>query len=208
MAHVDFDIYVWTAPRDLDTDAAAELITTWEAAGGDPAQSPFEPDSDVGWFHRELTRDLPWLQVKSDAVPSTSKLPIVLSPEPEPPARVISIRLPRDDVPALREALEEVYSLALKYDAFVYEPARGVLHEPNREMAEYASATFWPNGAIRTVVAIVIGMTVAVGAWIVGIPLLSGGITLFAVAMVAIFVWTLIAEGRTALKRRGERPEA
>ena len=54
-----FDIYVWAAPRDLDADAAAELIATWEAGGGDPAHAPFEPSTDIGWFHRELMKDLP-----------------------------------------------------------------------------------------------------------------------------------------------------
>ena len=62
--------------------------------------------------------------------------------------------------------------------------------------------TFWPRGAIRTVVAIVIGLAVAAGASILGIPLLSGGIALFALFMVAIFVVTLVSEGRKALGRR------
>jgi hypothetical protein len=206
--HVTFDIYVWTAPRDLDAEAAGELIRAWETDGGDPAQSPFEPDSDIGWFHRELTKDLPSLEVKSDAVPSTSRLPIVFSPNPEPPARVIAVRLPRDDVAATRAAVEEIYSLAVKYDAVVFEPGRGVLHEPNREMAEYATATFWPRDAIRTVVAIVIGLAVAIGAWLVGIPLLSGAIALFALFMVGIFVFTLVAEGRKAVARRRKNPES
>jgi hypothetical protein len=198
------DIYVWAAPRDLDADAAGELVQGWEAAGGDPARSPFEPSTDIGWFHRELTKDLPWLDVSSDAVPNPSRLPIVLSPDNEPPARVIAISLPRDDAGALREAVDEVYSLAVKYDTIVYEPGRGAIHEPQREVADHASATFWPRDAIRTVVAIVIGVAVAVAAWLVGIPLLSGGIALFALFMVGIFVFTLVAEARKAIRRRAE----
>jgi hypothetical protein len=197
-----FDIYVWAAPRQLDADAAGELIRGWQSAGGDPAQSPFEPSTNIGWFHRELTRDLPRLEVTSDAIPNPSRLPIVLSPDNEPPARVIAIRLPREDEAALREALEEVYSLAVKYDTVVYEPGRGAIHEPTNEMAQLASATFWPRGAIRTVIAIVIGVAVAVLAWLAGIPLLSGGIALFALFMVGIFVFTLVAEGRKVVRRR------
>jgi F0F1-type ATP synthase assembly protein I len=71
-------------------------------------------------------------------------------------------------------------------------------------MAEYASATFWPRDAIRTVVAIVIGLGIAVVAWQLGIPLLSGGIALFALFMVAIFVVTLVSEGRKALARSND----
>ena len=69
-------------------------------------------------------------------------------------------------------------------------------------MSGYASSTFWPRGAVRTVVAIVIGVAVGAGAWLLGIPLLSGAVALFATFMVAIFVFTLIVEGRNALGRR------
>jgi hypothetical protein len=199
---VNFDVYVWAAPHDLDADAAGDLVEAWEAAGGDPAQSPFEPSTDIGWFRRELRKSLPSLEVSSDAVPKPSRLPIVLAAGDEPPARVIAIRLPRDDAAAVHEAVEEIYSLAVKYDTVVYEPGRGVIHEPQREMAAYASATFWPRSAIRTVVAIVIGLAVAVVAWQLGIPLVSGGVALFALFMVVIFVVTLVSEGRKAVGRR------
>jgi hypothetical protein len=201
---VNFDIYVWAAPRDLDADAAGDMVAAWEAAGGDPSQSPFEPSTDIGWFRRELGNAAPLLEVSSDAVPKASRLPIVLSTEDEPPARVMAIRLPREDAAAAHEALEEIYSLAVKYDTVVYEPARAAIHQPQREMAEYASATFWPRDAIRTVVAIVIGLGVGVLAWQLGVPLLSGGIALFALFMVAIFVVTLVSEGRKALARSND----
>jgi hypothetical protein len=201
---VNFDVYVWAAPRVLDADAAGDMVAAWEAAGGDPSQSPFEPSTDIGWFRRELGNAAPLLEVSSDAVPKASRLPIVLSTEDEPPARVIAIRLPREDAAAAHEALEEIYSLAVKYDTVVYEPARAAIHQPQREMAEYASATFWPRDAIRTVVAIVIGLGVGVLAWQLGVPLLSGGIALFALFMVAIFVVTLVSEGRKALARSND----
>ena len=200
-----FDIYVWAAPRDLEADAARALVTRWEASGGDPAQAPFEATTDIGWFHRELMKDFPSLEVKSDVIPSRSRLPMVLSPDDEAPARVIAIRLPREGANAREEVLAEVYSLATKYDTIVYEPGRGAIHQPNREMAEHASATFWPSGAIRTVVAIVIGVAVAVIAWQVGLPLLSGGVALFALFMVGIFGFTLVVEARKALGRRRAR---
>jgi hypothetical protein len=199
---VKFDLYVWAAPHDLDAAAAADLVATWEAAGGDPSQSPFEPSTDIGWFRRELGNLVPAVDVSSDAVPKPSRLPIVLSPDNEPPARVIAVRLPRDDAAAAHAALEEIYSLAVKYDTVVYEPARGVVHEPQRAMAEYASLTFWPRDAIRTVIAIVIGVGVAVLAWQIGMPLISGGVAVFALFMVAIFVVTLVSEARKALRRR------
>jgi|RhiMetdeSRZDD1v2_1073273.scaffolds.fasta_scaffold103521_3 hypothetical protein len=73
------DLYVWKAPRDLDAAQAATLLASWEASGSDPVASPFEPDTDIGWFHRELMTDHPDLDVVSDAVPSTSSTLILLS---------------------------------------------------------------------------------------------------------------------------------
>jgi hypothetical protein len=204
-----FDIYVWAAPRDLGVEAAGELVRAWEAAGGDPAQAPFEPSTDIGWFHRELVKDLPWLDVTSDAISKPTRLPIILSADDEAPARVIAIGLP-DDREARREALAEVYSLATKYDTMVYEPGRGAIHQPNREMAAYASETFWPRAAIRTVAAMAIGVAVAAVAWQAGVPLVSGVIALFALFMIGVFGFTLVAEARKALARRDppDRPES
>jgi len=197
-----FDIYVWSAPRDLDAAAAAGLVQGWEAAGGDPALSPFEPTTDVGWFYRELTKDMPDLDAMSDGEPSRSSKPIWLATEEAQHARVVGIDVPRDDPELAREILEEIYGLAVKYDVVVFEPGRGVIHLPQVEMSEYASGTFWPRGAIRTLVAIAIGVAVAVGAWLLGIPLLSGAIALFAAFMVGIFIFTLVAEGRNAMRGR------
>ena len=198
-----YDIYIWSEPRDVDADAAADLIQTWQDAGGHPSDSPFEPTTDVGWFYRELTKDMPDVDAMSDGEPSTSSKPIWLATEPEQHARIVGINVPRDDPDGAREVLEEVFSLAVKYDVVVYEPGRGVINQPQAEMADYASATFWPKGAIRTVVAIVIGVAVAVGAWVVGVPLVSGLVALFAGFMVAIFVFSLVVEGQKALKSRG-----
>jgi hypothetical protein len=197
-----FDIYVWSAPRDLDADAAGELVRSWQAGGGDPAQSPFEPSTDVGWFYRELTKDLPGVDAVSDGHPSTSTKPIWLATEPEQLARVVAINMPRNSLEEAREVLEEVYGLAVKYDIVVFEPGRGAIHVPQEEMAEQAHTEFWPRGAIRTVVAIVIGVAVAVGAWLAGIPLLSGAVASFAAFMVAIFVFALVSETRMTQKER------
>ena len=54
-----FDLYAWKSPRDLDADGIEALLEEWHAAGGDPATSPFEPSTDVGWFYLELTKDEP-----------------------------------------------------------------------------------------------------------------------------------------------------
>ena len=49
-----FDIYAWAAPRDLSPEAAADRIDEWETRGGEPADAPFEPSSDIACFYREV----------------------------------------------------------------------------------------------------------------------------------------------------------
>src|SRR3954454_12611234 len=106
-----FDLYVWKTPRDVDADRAETLLRGWHAAGADPRESPFEANSDVGWYHRELTAELPTLDITSDAVPSASTRPVWLSTTDEPPARIVAIRL----APAMsREALGSIAGLAAK----------------------------------------------------------------------------------------------
>ena len=106
---MSFDLYVWQSPRDLDEEQAEALVDAWQQAGGDPAASPFEPSTDIGWFHRELMQELPELDVVSDAVPNPSKRPVWLSTDEKPPARVVAIRLPAG---AAYEAFNEVMSYA------------------------------------------------------------------------------------------------
>ena len=203
------DLYAWKFPRDLDDARAVALIERWQQSGGDPHVSPFEPSSDVGWFHRELMQDFPGLETVSDAVPSARTTPTWLSTEPEPPARVVAVRL----TPATaRDALDSIFGLAMKYDLVVFDARSGKLHHPLEEMAAHASATFWPEGAIQAAVAGGLGGVLAVMAWFLGIPLLSGLLMLVGGFMVVMAAYTFFHEGRKARKPRdgrgGEPPTA
>jgi Flp pilus assembly protein TadB len=102
-----------------------------------------------------------------------------------------------------RETIEEVYSLALKYDLVVFDPQRRALHEPMAEMSAYASATFWPRGAIQAATAGGAGAVIAVVAWFVGIPIVSGVAVIIGAFLFAMSVLTFGAEGR---KRIGRPP--
>ncbi|HEY3163830.1 MAG TPA: hypothetical protein VGJ71_05685 [Candidatus Limnocylindrales bacterium] len=196
---MDFDLYIWASPRDLDPERAASLIGGWEQAGGDPAVSPFEPSTDVGWFARELRRDEPGLALTTDADPNPIRTPIVLSGSDEPPARVVAIHLA--DV-ALEDAFDTIFSLAAKYDLIVFDARARQVRFPLAEMAAHASATFWPGGAIRAAVAGGLGGVVAIGGWLVGIPIVSGVVALGGGFMFVMAIYTFVHEGRTALARR------
>jgi hypothetical protein len=196
---MSFDVYAWKAPRSLDADAAGALVDAWEEAGGDPSQAPFEPSTDVGWFYRELTKEFPDVDAQSDGVPDASKLPIWLSTDQAPPARLVAVRL---EQATAREVLESIAGLATKYDLMLFNPRGPSLRAPFEEMAAYASATFWPRGAIRGAVAGIIGGVIAVVAWFVGIPLLSGVLVLIGGFLVVLTVVTFASESRKRWRAR------
>ena len=194
-----FDLYAWKSPRDLDADGADALLRGWQAAGGDPGASPFEPSTDVGWFYRELMNDAPELETSSDAVPTKSSAPIWLATTTERPARVVAMRLSPGTA---GDTLDSIFGLATKYDLVLYDPRSRRVHLPLEEMAAHASATFWPGGAIRAVVAGGVGGAIAIVAWLLGIPVLSGLVALAGGFMFAMAVYTLIHEGRKAARAR------
>ncbi len=197
-----FELYVWKSPRDLDPDGVDALLESWRAAGGDPASSPFEPSDDVGWFYLELTKDEPGLEAASDALPSASKTPVWLGTTPDPPpARLVRIQV---TATTATDVLKTVYGLAAKYDLVVYDAGGRGLHLPLDEMAAYASATFWPAGAIQAAVAGGAGLIIAVVAWFLGIPVLSGVAIAIGLFLFVGAIYTFIHEGRKAM--RGRRP--
>jgi len=197
-----YDLYVWKAPRDLEPEHAAELVSSWHEQGGDPAAAPFEPSDDVTWFFRELIRDEPDLDVTTDATPIEGKLPVWLagaaSETPAPRTRVAVIHFPPQPT---HDLVSSVIGLATKYDLIVYDPQRGRVDEPLAAMAEYASATFWPRGAIRALLAGVIGLAIAVVAWLSGIPVLNVLGVLVGGFLFVLSVFTFVAEGRKRLGR-------
>ena len=197
------DLYVWESPRDIDAAAAAELVATWQAAGGVPRESPFGESTNVGWFVREFRKDHPELVLETDAVPTITSTPVWMSGSNEPPARVVVIR----DYPSVAAAAhDDVMSLATKYDLAVFYPdgPNGpVLQFPFKALEEYASATFWPAGARQAATAGVGGAILAIVAWAVGIPIVSGILVVVGAFMALLAVLTFVWEGRRAMTRRG-----
>ena len=191
-----FDLYAWKSPRDLDADGAEALLKSWQDTGSDLGTSPFEPSADVGWFHRELMKDVPGLVVSSDAVPNPSTAPVWLAATTEqPPARLVVISL---SPTAPRDTLEAIVGLAAKYDLVLFDTRSRRVHLPLERMAAHASATFWPAGAIRAAVVGGIGGVIAVVAWFLAIPLLSGFLVVVGGFLVGMAVYTFIHESRKA----------
>lgn len=187
-------LFVWKGPIPADAEEAAALVRQWQEAGGTAAAAAsaelFEPSDDVEWFSRELTGDAP--PIWNPDKPATR----------EHPVRIIAVPLEAGSAEALRETLEEVYGLATKYDLVVYDPIRGVVTQPLQAMAAYASATFWPRGAIRAFLAGAGGAILAAVAWFLGIPILSGLGIVIGLFLFVMAVFTFAVEGRATMRRR------
>jgi hypothetical protein len=197
-----FDLYVWKSPRDLDAQQAEAMLQSWHEAGGDPSQSPFEPSTDIGWFHRELVDATPRLDISTDAVRSDSRTPIWMSGTDEAPARLVALRLTQ---PVPDEVIEDILSLAAKYDLVVFDARDQQVHRPLDEMSAYADATFWPGGAIQAAVAGIAGAGIAVAAWLLGIPIVSGVVAVIGGFMFVMAVYTFLHAGRNAMRTRQSR---
>jgi hypothetical protein len=198
---MSFDLYVWHAPRDLDADAAADLVRTWVEQGADPGAAPFEPSEDVAWFYVELLKDRVGVEAVSDGVPDPSSRPIWLTTDRPAPARIVAMRA---SPTTTEEDLETIYGLATKYDLVLFDPRRRKLHHPLEDMAAYAAATFWPRGAIQAFVAGSVGVAIVVISWILGIPILSWIGILVGGFLAVMAVFTFIHEGRELWRRRGD----
>lgn len=194
-----FDLYAWKSPRDLDADGVEGLLDAWNESGGDPSASPFEPSTDVGWFYRELMKVEPDLGASSDAVPNPSTAPIWLATTDEAPARVVRVAV---SASTPTDALDSLFELAAKYDLVLYDTRSRSIHLPLKEMADDASATFWPAGAIQAALAGGIGLVIAVVAWVVGIPILSGIAIVIGGFLFVMAVFTFVHEGRETMKER------
>ena len=75
-------------------------------------------------------------------------------------------------------------------------------------MAAHASATFWPAGAIQAAAAGGAGGAIAVVAWFLGIPLLSGLLVIVGAFLFLGAVYTFIHEGRKAFKAGSTRGQS
>jgi hypothetical protein len=200
---VTFDLYAWKSPRDLDADGAAALVQRWHDEGADPAAGPFEPSSDVGWFHRELVSDRTGLELVSDANPTPSTKPVWLSGgDDEPPSRLVAIRVGPE---ATGDDLDDVFSLAAKYDLVVFDARSGLVHVPLKEMADYADATFWPSGALQAAVAGGFGLVLAIVGWFLPIPIVGWILIIVGGFLFVMAMFTFVHHGRIALRARGSR---
>jgi hypothetical protein len=103
-----------------------------------------------------------------------------------------------------REDLEAIAGLAAKYDLVLFDARHRRVHHPLGDLAAYASATFWWRGATQAALAGGGGAFLAVVAYALSIPLLSGLLILVGGFLFVMAILTFVHEGRETLKRRSQ----
>ena len=193
-------LYAWKAPRVTDPDEAATLLERWGRAGGDAEGQPFEASTDVHWFFVELLNDLPELDAAPDEDHAHPTGKLWWTHETGPTDRLVTMKL-HPGIP--EDALETIGALAVKYDLVLFDPERRSVRLPMEEMGAYASATFWPRGAIQAFVAGALGGLAAVVAWFLGIPIVSGIVVIVGAFLFVMAMYTFIHEGRKRMSSGG-----
>ena len=105
------------------------------------------------------------------------------------------------------EAVDDIFSLAVKYDLVVFDPRAHRVHLPLDEMAAYASATFWPGGAVQAAVAGGFGLVLAIVGWFLPIPIVGWILIIVGGFLFVMAVFTFVHEGRAALRARRSRSD-
>ena len=193
-------LYVWNAPRVTDPAEAAELIRSWTEAGDAAEGRPFEASNEVHWFFNELVKDAPEVEATIDGAHEHGTEKWWWAADPGPTDRLAVLTLTEATPPGV---VSEIFSIAAKYDLVVYDQSHEKVHLPLEAMTAYAEATFWPGGAIQAAVAGLIGAALAVGAWFVAIPILSGIVIVVGGFMAVMSIFTFVHEARRAIRTRG-----
>ena len=79
---------------------------------------------------------------------------------------------------------------------------------PQEEMAAYASATFWPGGAVQAAVAGGFGLVLAIVGWFLPLPIVGWILIIVGGFMFVMAVFTFVHEGRAAMRSRGSRSDS
>jgi hypothetical protein len=188
---MSMSLFIWKSPVVDDDEDARALVDRYYESGD---AEVFAPSEDVERFYDDLLARYPTLETYSEEELRAGTRSWAESPERSD--RVIALEIVWSAEDELFEAIDE---LARKYDLVLYDPqgpSVGVAPAEGEELVPTA------DDFVRTAVAAVISVGVAVGAWFASIPVLSWALIAFAGFMAVIFVLALKDMAGQARKSR------
>jgi hypothetical protein len=177
---MSMSLILWKSPVIDDPDHAKALVDRLLEQGDEQA---LEPSDDVARFCDELTARYPPLEAFSDEELAAGVSPWADSPERSDRHVFLSIRWS-----APNDVLDAIEELARKYELVLYDPQGPDVGVPSPERHVAVGPTF--GDVARTFVLGSFGVLLAVGAWVVSIPILTWIIVAVGgfVAFVAAFI--------------------
>jgi uncharacterized membrane protein len=183
---MSYDLMVWKGPVVATGEEADELLRRSYAEG----DAVFEQSPDVLRFYDELTERYPPLESfpESELVAGTAVT--YWSDSPERSDRVVAMSLQwgvPDDV------VEFIGDLATKHGLVLFDPAGPDVHRPG---VPDERTPFGAAGTVQTIVAGLAGLLLAVVAWLLSIPILSGILIVIGLFLGLMAGYTLVRESR------------
>lgn len=188
---MSFDLYVWKGPVVATGEEAGELVRRSFTEG----DVVFEPSPDVLRFYEELTERYPPLESFPEAQLVAGTAVTYWSDSPERSNRVVSMSL-QWRVPD--GVVEYIGDLATKHGLILFDPQGPDVHRPG---VPDERTPFGAQGAIQATIAGLAGLALAVAAWFVSIPILSGILIVVGLFFAVMAVYALITELREDRRR-------
>jgi hypothetical protein len=151
-------LIVWKAPIVEDEKAAARLLKDYYARGDDAA---FEPSGDVATFYDEIVATFPIDSWEADEPP-------IWAGAPHRSDRVVMLDYSWSAPDAF---LDEIQRLARVHELVLYDPQGPDVHLPNEPPVEPYVPT--ARDTLRVARLGLIAVAVAIGAWLISVPILS-----------------------------------
>jgi hypothetical protein len=184
-----YDLLVWKSPVVSDQDVARAMVDVWLA----DERGPFEASGDVSRFYDALLAKYPPLESLTQELHDTSRS----SPwaqTPERSDRVVAMSFVWS-VPG--EVIDDVFALAREHGLVLYDPQGPDIHLPGgSDEAARREGFTW-----ATLVGIA-GALLAIVAWRLSIPILSGVLVVVGAALALMAIATVIHVARESLAAR------
>jgi hypothetical protein len=184
------DLYVWKRPVLDDTAEAKRLLELDD-------ESVFERSEDLVAFFAELSDRLPFREVSEMRSRPTADTPWADPPEASDRLVSLSIRWGAAD------GLDTIVELARRFDLVLYDPQGPSFHSPAWEGEPVAPGV---GEFLRGGLVLAAGLLVAIGGWMLSLPVLSWVLTLAGGFVVLVALLSIGAIAHEAWRIRVTRP--
>jgi hypothetical protein len=189
---MSYDLIVWKGPVTSSEDEARALVDRWH----NDESGTFEPSRDVSRFYDALMQRYPALESFSDEELRSAARPTYWAVTPERSDRIVDMSFSWS-VPG--EVIDDVMALARDHGLVLYDPQAPYVRLPDDDDE---GTPFGVHGFAWATLVGTFGALLAIVAWMLSIPILSGIIVVVGGFLAIMAVLTLVHEGREAWRDR------